>query len=81
MPGPVQKIQIYKLGVSDIFFFVNGLQNMRIVLNLISYDGKVHLGVSCDRGSGVEAKEVVKAFEEGVRDEVDKDGNDKNCEK
>lgn len=57
---------------------------MRIVLNLISYNGKVHLGVSCDRGSGVEAREVVKAFEEGVMKEVEVErepNKDADCNK
>jgi WS/DGAT C-terminal domain len=70
LPGPTEKIEIFGEGVSEFFFFVNGLQNMRIVLNLISYNEYVHLGVMCDKGIGVDAKEIVNAFEHSYFEEI-----------
>ena len=70
LPGPIEKIKLYGKEVEEVFFFVNGLQNMRIMLNVMSYDGKIHLGVTSDSGSGVEAKEFVKMFEEVYREEI-----------
>jgi hypothetical protein len=70
LPGPLEKVKLYGEEVEDVFFFVNGLQNMRIVLNVMSYDGKINLGVTSDSGCGVKAKEFVQTFEEIYGEEV-----------
>ena len=70
LPGPIEKIKLYGKEVEDVFFFVNGLQNMRIMLNVMSYDGNINLGVTSDCESGVEAKKFVKVFEEVFREEI-----------
>ena len=76
VPGPITPITLFGYEIKDIFFVVSGIGMMRIICNILTYNGRVSMAILADESTGINCKEFVeefaKVFEENVKFKFEK---------
>lgn len=67
VPGPTTPITFFGHEVKEIFFFVTGIGHMRMVISILTYNGKFSLACTADNSTHIEGKILVEEFTKLVR--------------
>jgi len=66
VPGPVGPVEILGTEVTDIIFWVPQANDQGLGLSILSYNGRVRVGVAVDANLVPEPESITEAFEEEV---------------
>ena len=63
VPGPRQTLYLAGRPIRDIFFWVPQSGRVGLGVSILSYDGRVRLGVGTDAGLVPDPQEIVNGFQ------------------